>query len=93
MAIYDQLNGQERETTTVNLAEAKAHLSELIGQVEAGETVDILKRGKLVARLVPAEMPRKPIDVEALRELTEGMAHQKESAGDLVGRMRDEDRY
>jgi prevent-host-death family protein len=79
--------------TTVNLAEAKAHLSELIGQVEAGETVDILKRGKLVARLVPAETPRKPIDVEALRKLTEAMPRREESAGDLVRRMRDEDRY
>jgi prevent-host-death family protein len=79
--------------TTVNLADAKAHLSELIGQVEAGETIDILRRGKLVARLVPAETPRKPIDIEALRKLTEGMPVQAESGGDFVRRMRDEDRY
>ncbi|ATU91813.1 type II toxin-antitoxin system Phd/YefM family antitoxin [Phyllobacterium zundukense] len=78
---------------TVNLAEAKAHLSELINQVEAGETIDILRRGKLVARLVPAESPRKPIDIEALRKLTEGMPVQAESGGDFVRRMRDEDRY
>ena len=43
---------------TVNLVEAKAHLSELIDQVEAGETVQILRRGKLVAQLVPAGAPR-----------------------------------
>ncbi len=78
---------------TVNLAEAKAHLSELINQVEAGETIDILRRGKLVARLVPAASPRKPIDIEALRKLTEGMPVQAESGGDFVRRMRDEDRY
>ncbi len=42
---------------TVNIADAKAHLSELVGQVEAGETIDFLRGGKLVARLVPAETP------------------------------------
>lgn len=78
---------------TVNLVEAKAHLSELIDQVEAGETVDILRRGKLVARLVPAGQPRKPIDIAVLRELTENMPEQPGSGGDFVRRMRDQDRY
>jgi prevent-host-death family protein len=79
--------------TKVNLADAKAHFSELVGQAEAGETIDILRRGKLVARLVPAEAARRPIDIEFLRNATEGMPVQSESGGDLVRRMRDEDRY
>lgn len=33
--------------------EAKTHLSELLADVEAGETVTITRRGKAVARLVP----------------------------------------
>ncbi|MBB3234924.1 type II toxin-antitoxin system Phd/YefM family antitoxin [Phyllobacterium endophyticum] len=66
---------------TVNIADAKAHLSELVGQVEAGETMDFLRRGKLVARMVPAETPRKPIDIEALRKLTQGLPVQAESQG------------
>jgi prevent-host-death family protein len=91
--MYDQLNGQESEMATVNLAEAKAHLSELIGQVEAGETIDILRRGKLVARLVPAEIPRKPIDIAIFQRATDGMPYQAESAGDFIRKMRDEERY
>ncbi|PRD58475.1 type II toxin-antitoxin system Phd/YefM family antitoxin [Phyllobacterium myrsinacearum] len=79
--------------STVNLVEAKAHLSELIDQVEAGETVQILRRGKLVAQLMPAGVPRKPIDMAALRLLTEDMPEQPVSGGDFVREMRDQDRY
>ena len=31
--------------TTVSLAEAKAHLSKLVDRVEAGETINISRRG------------------------------------------------
>lgn len=37
----------------VGAFEAKTHLSELLGLVEAGETVTITRRGKAVAQLVP----------------------------------------
>ncbi len=39
---------------TVNVHEAKTHLSRLLAQVEAGEEVTIARNGKPVARLVPA---------------------------------------
>jgi prevent-host-death family protein len=78
---------------TVNLAEAKAHLSELVDSAEAGETVQILRRGKPVARLVPPERPRKPIDLAALRRLTEKMPFQEQSAGEFIRELRDSDRY
>ena len=42
---------------TVNVREAKAHLSRLLAQVEAGEDVVIARRGKLVARLVRFQEP------------------------------------
>jgi prevent-host-death family protein len=77
----------------VSLAEAKARLSELIDGVEAGEVVCITRRGKPVARLVAAQPPRKPIDPNKLRALTDTMPRQKEGAGQFVRRMRDEDRY
>jgi len=79
--------------SAINLADAKAHFSELVDRVEAGETVDILRRGKLVARLTPPERPRKPIDLARLKAVTDQMPMQSESAGDFVRRMRDEDRY
>ena len=37
----------------VNLAEAKAHLSELVNKAQSGEETVIMRRGKPVARLVP----------------------------------------
>ncbi|WP_374625512.1 type II toxin-antitoxin system prevent-host-death family antitoxin [Devosia sp.] len=77
---------------TVGVAEAKAKLSELLAEAEAGQSVAIKRRGKIVARLV-AEPPRKPIDVERLRALTANMTYQEESAGDFIRRMRDEERY
>ena len=77
----------------VKLADAKTRLSELVTRAAAGETVCITRHGTPVARLVAAEEPRKPIDVKALRTLTESMPRQAESAGTFVRRMRDEDRY
>ena len=43
--------------STVNIHEAKTHLSRLLEQVAKGETVIIAKAGKPVARLVPLEAP------------------------------------
>ena len=77
----------------VNLADAKAHLSELIDRVEAGESVDITRRGKPVARLTAVARPRKQIDATQLRSLTATMPTQAEGAADLVRSMRDGDRY
>jgi prevent-host-death family protein len=78
---------------SVKLADAKARLSELIDQVEAGDAVEITRRGKPVAKLVSAQQPRKRIDAKALQDLTRGMTAQRESAGAFVRAMRDNDRY
>ncbi|MCY4059142.1 MAG: type II toxin-antitoxin system Phd/YefM family antitoxin [Gammaproteobacteria bacterium] len=40
---------------TVNVHEAKTHLSRLLAQVEAGQEVVIARNGAPVARLVPCE--------------------------------------
>jgi prevent-host-death family protein len=76
-----------------SLADAKAHLSELISRVENGETVEITRRGKLVARLTPPERPLKKVDVNALRQLAARLPVQKQSAGDFIREIRDADRY
>lgn len=76
----------------VNLSEAKAHLSELVERAAAGEPVCITRHGK-PAQLSAAAIPRKPIDVAALRAMTDAMPMQQESASEFVRRMRDEDRY
>ena len=46
---------------TVNIHEAKTHLSRLIADVERGEDVTIARAGEPVARLVPAGPPRKRV--------------------------------
>lgn len=79
--------------SAVSLAEAKAHLSALLDRVEAGETIEITRRGKPVATLSATHAPRKPIDLAWLRELTADMSWQEESAGDFIRRMRDDERY
>lgn len=38
----------------VNVHDAKTHLSKLLARVEAGEEIQIARRGRVIARLVPA---------------------------------------
>lgn len=72
-----------------SLADAKAHFSELIDRVEAGETVEITRRGKLVARITPPERKLKPIDVTKLKALTDSLPFSKQNSVDLIREMRD----
>jgi prevent-host-death family protein len=46
---------------TVTVVEAKAHLSELLDKVEAGEQVVITRHGKPVANISAAVQPKKPM--------------------------------
>jgi prevent-host-death family protein len=78
---------------TVSLADAKAHLSELVERAAAGEPVCITRRGKLVAQITPVDVPKKPIDNSALKAITDAMPMQPQTVRDFIRRMRDEDRY
>ena len=77
----------------VNLAEAKAHLSELVWRAAAGETVEILRRGKPVPRIVAAEQPKKAIALADLQAFTKKSPGQPESAAKFIRRMRDDARH
>jgi prevent-host-death family protein len=92
-AISDYLIGQEDRVITVSLADAKAHLSELVERAAAGEAVCITRRGKPVVQITAVDTPRERIDVAALRAITDTMPVQPETARDFIRRMRDEDRY
>lgn len=72
-----------------SLADAKARLSELIDKVEAGQTVEITRRGKPAARLVPPKRELKKVDVDALRRLRARLPWQDKSAAELIREMRD----
>lgn len=75
--------------TKVSLAEAKAHLSELVNKAEAGEVVEILRHGKPAARLVPVN-PLEPIDVDWLRSVIEKLP---ETRSDTMDSLRADERY
>jgi prevent-host-death family protein len=77
----------------VNLADAKARLSELVTRAAAGEPICIMRRGKPVAQLTAVDVRRKRIDPSALQAITDKMPLQLESAGEFVRRMRDDERY
>ncbi|MFZ3234833.1 MAG: type II toxin-antitoxin system prevent-host-death family antitoxin [Stellaceae bacterium] len=77
----------------VNLAEAKAHLSRLVAAAAAGEPVCIMRRGKAVAQLVAVASKRRRIDPSTLQAVTDTMPGQRETARELVRRMREDERY
>jgi prevent-host-death family protein len=79
--------------TEVSVAEAKAHLSELLDRVERGEEVVITRRGKPVAKVSGVKRKLEPIDFAAIRAVRDSMPMQSESAGDFMRRIRDEERY
>jgi prevent-host-death family protein len=93
LAVSDQIIGQERHMTSVKLADAKAHLSALVADVEAGATVEITRHGRPVARLVAAGQAKRPVDLAALQALTLSMPTQSQGAETFVRSMRDGDRY
>ena len=77
----------------VTLADAKAHLSELVNRVAGGDEVRITRRGKPVARLSSVTPARTPVDLAALRTLTDAMPMQTQTAAQTVRGMRDGARY
>ena len=58
---------------SVSIADAKAHLSELVERAAGGEAVQITRRGKPIAQIVAAKAPRKRIDSAALRAMVDKM--------------------
>lgn len=71
--------------TTVNIHDAKTHLSRLVERAASGETVVIAKAGKPVAKLVPLEQPK----VDTSRRLG-GLQGQLTIPDDFKGFMKDE---
>lgn len=81
------------ESMRISLARAKAKLSEITRLAAAGETVIITRRGKPLAQISRARQQPRPIDLGALRRLTDSMGTPGEDSGDFTRRMRDQARY
>ncbi|MBM5796859.1 MAG: type II toxin-antitoxin system prevent-host-death family antitoxin [Cyanobacteria bacterium K_Offshore_0m_m2_072] len=78
-----------------SVAEAKAHLSSLLKAVEAGDEVEITRRGVPVARLCPAEpRPNTSFDLGAfLAETTAQPMHQGPDTAAFCRDLREENRH
>ncbi|MBI2312895.1 MAG: type II toxin-antitoxin system prevent-host-death family antitoxin [Betaproteobacteria bacterium] len=74
----------------VSVADAKAHLSELLDRVEAGEEVVITRRGQAVARLSAEKGPKKTLPLRSLAEFRAHMPRWRKSSAELIREMRDE---
>ena len=73
-----------------SVAEAKAHLSEILKLVAAGKKITITKRGRPVAAIVPnQEQPRQSINWAAIETFHKTLPRSKTSAARLVREMRD----
>lgn len=79
--------------STTNLKEAKARLSELVDRAQAGETVTISRRGRVVAQITASPATRKAVDVEALRAVTQRLPRSEKDAGETMRALRDQERY
>ena len=78
----------------IGIRELKARASGLVREVaEQGVVYHITRHGKPVLELVRPHAARKPVDVHALRRLTDRQPKQRESAGTFVHRLRDGARY
>ena len=81
---------------TLSLAEAKAQLSSVLDQVQAGEEVIITRRGKRVARVIP-ERDLSAQDQAAvlseLRTFLDGQTPAEKTAAARVRELRDDARY
>jgi prevent-host-death family protein len=78
---------------TVNIAEAKATLSELVRLASAGETITIAQRGKPVARLTAEPAEKKRVDLDMLRRVAAQFPPDQEPTEAFIRRMRDDERY
>lgn len=78
--------------SATNIRDARKNLSALLEQVERGEEVIISRRGKPVARLVHVHDAAN-VRFPSRAELRSKLPPAREAAGDLVRRLRDEERF
>ncbi len=74
---------------TISLAQAKAHLSELLNNVESGEEVVITRHGRPVARVLPVSPVKQKIPFQRLAELRRQVSAWQDSSATLLRELRD----
>jgi prevent-host-death family protein len=76
---------------SINVREAKAHLSAILRQVEKGEEVQILRHGKPVAVLT--SIPTQPVTVPKMKGFRDQINVTGEPCSTTLNKLRDEARY
>jgi len=66
---------------SVGTYEAKTHLPRLLAQVEKGESITITKRGKPIAKLVPADAAEQ----KDVKQVIEEMLNYRDQHGPVLG--------
>lgn len=74
---------------TVSVAKVKSHLSAVLSEVEAGETVVITKHGCPIVRLSKVNIPKKPIDFSRIDAFRKKLKLSKISSVKLIRKCRD----
>lgn len=72
----------------VSVAEAKAHLSEILNQVIAGEEVVVTRRGQAIARIEAIRQPLKPIP--NMQQFRANFPKMPVSSTEIIRQLRDE---
>ena len=78
----------KQAVNAVNLADAKARLSELVSKAECGEETIIMRRGQPVARLVPIALPKKAL--RSLAEFRATLPKARTASVEVIRQLRDE---
>jgi prevent-host-death family protein len=79
----------ENRRKTYSVAEAKSGLSELLDRVEAGEEILITRRGRPIARVEGAEVPRKKLPLPSLQALRATQPKARTPIAVLIRQLRD----
>jgi prevent-host-death family protein len=76
---------------SINVREAKANLSSLLKQVEQGEEIQILRRGKPVAVLAP--VPKEPAVLPSMATFRDQIKLKGKPASKTLSDIREETRF
>ena len=76
---------------TVNLAAAKAQLSELIYRAESGEEILVTRHGQPVVRISAVQQPKQPVPLERLAALRKNLPPWEGSSAKILRELRDEE--
>ncbi len=75
---------------TVSVAEAKAHLSELLSRIERGAEIVVTRRGQPIAKITPVIVAKRP--VPSLASFRADVPWPATSASEVLRRLRGESR-